>query len=572
MPVHNKKIADKLMQLADLMDIKGESQFRIRAYRNAAKSVSGISGSISEMVEKGERISSLPEIGDSIAQKIEEIVKTGELEQLNNLKKEIPVQLIEIMKLEQIGPHRTKVLHNELNVDTLEDLKTVTKEGKLEGIKGFGKKTTANILREIEEYSEKGGSNRIKLNEAEELINPLLKYLENHLEKIKVAGSYRRFKETIGDIDLVGIAKNPEKAMEAFVNYEETSRVLSMGKTRSSVKLDSGIHVDLRIVEKESFGAALLYFTGSREHTIAFRKTGLEKGLKVNEYGVFNGENQLAGKTEKEMYETLGFKYIQPELRENKGELEASEKNKLPHLITLADIKGDLQTHTTESDGTYSLEDMVKAAQKLGYEYYAVTDHSKKVAMANGLDENRLAQQIEKINALNRRMKGITILKSIEVDILENGTLDLSDEILKQLDVVICSIHYNRNLSRKKQTMRVLKAMENPYFNILAHPTGRLINERSGYEIDLELIMKEARDKGCFLEMNANPKRLDLNDDYARRAKEIGLKLSISTDAHSTGNLNFMKYGVAQARRGWLEKDDILNTRSWKDLKKVLKR
>ncbi len=572
MPVQNKKIADKLIQLADLMDIKGESQFRIRAYRNAAQSISGSSRNLSEMVINGEKISKLPEIGESIAHKIEEIVKTGELQQLEKLKKEIPVQLTEIMKLEQLGPHRTKILHDKLNVDSLDDLKKVAKEGKVEGIKGFGKKSAAKILHEIDEYAEKGGSKRIKLNEAEMQVAPLINYLKQNTEEIAVAGSYRRFKETIGDIDLVGVSKNPEAAMEAFADYEDVDHVLSKGKTRSSVVLVSGLQVDLRIVGRESFGAALLYFTGSRKHTIALRKAALQKDLKMNEYGIFKGESQMAGKTEKEMYETLGFQFIPPEMRENKGELEAAEKNQLPDLVTLADMKGDLQTHTTESDGTYSLEEMVKAAQKLGYEYYAVTDHSKKVAMANGLDEKRVAQQIEKINALNRRINSITILKSIEVDILEDGTLDLSNDILKQLDVVVCSIHYNRNLSKKKQTMRVLKAMENPYFNILAHPTGRLINERSGYEIDMKEIMKEAKDKGCFLEINANPKRLDLNDDYARMAKEIELKLSISTDAHSTGNLNFMKYGVAQARRGWLEKDDILNTRTWKELKKLLKR
>jgi DNA polymerase (family 10) len=336
--------------------------------------------------------------------------------------------------------------------------------------------------------------------------------------------------------------------------------------------LRTGLQVDLRIVEKNEFGAALLYFTGSKEHSVELRKIGQEKDLKVNEYGVFSGKKKLASKTEEKMYKALGLRYIEPELREDKGEFEASRNNNLPKLVELDDIKGDLQTHTKASDGKYSLKEMVEGAQDLGYEYYAVTDHSKKVTMANGLDEKRLTKQIEEIDKLNKKMKQIKILKSIEVDILEDGSLDLSDDILKELDIVICSIHYNMNLSKKKQTRRVLKAMENPHFNILAHPTGRMINKRSPYDIDLEDVMKEAKDKGCFLEINANPDRLDLNDDHARLAKEIGLKLSISTDAHSTDNLHFMKYGVAQARRGWLEKDDVLNTRSWEDLKKLLKR
>jgi DNA polymerase (family X) len=287
---------------------------------------------------------------------------------------------------------------------------------------------------------------------------------------------------------------------------------------------------------------------------------------------VFSGKKKLASKTEEKMYKALGLRYIEPELREDKGEFEASRNNELPNLIELKDMEGDLQTHTKASDGKNSLKEMVEAAQELGYEYYAVTDHSKKVSMANGLDENRLAKQIEEIDELNKKMKKIKILKSSEVDILEDGTLDLPDEILKELDIVICSIHYNMKLSKKKQTRRILKAMENPYFNILAHPTGRMINKRSPYEIDMEEIMKEAKDLGCFLEINANPDRLDLDDDNARLAKEIGLKLSISTDAHSVDNLSFMKYGVAQARRGWLEKDDVLNTLSWKDLKKMLER
>jgi DNA polymerase (family X) len=572
MVIHNKEISDKLNEVADLLDIKGENQFRVRAYRNAVRTISGLSGSITEMAEEGKDISSLPGIGSSMAEKIDEILKTGELKQLKKLKKELPDSLIEIMKLEQMGPQRTKILHDKLNINTIDDLKKAAEDGEIEELEGFGRKTTKNILREIEEYSKKGGLQRIKLSEAEKQIKPMIEYLKGKMDNVTIAGSYRRQKETVGDIDILATGKNPDKAMKDFTEYEEVDRVLSKGETKSSIKLRTGLQVDLRLVKKRSFGAALLYFTGSKAHSIALRKTGQDKGYKVNEYGVFKGKKRLASKTEKAMYEALDLTYIEPELRESRGEIEASRNNELPALITLEDIKGDLHTHTNFTDGNYSPEEMVKAAQERGYKYYAITDHSKKVAMAKGLDEKRLGEQIEKIDALNDKIKNIKILKGIEVDILEDGTLDLSNDILKELDIVVCSVHYNRNLSKKKQTKRILKAMDNPYFNILAHPTGRLIGERRGYDVDMEKIMKEAKDKGCFLEINSFPDRLDLNDANARFAKETGLKLSISTDAHSKGHLEYIKYGVAQARRGWLEKGDVLNTHSWKELKKLLTR
>jgi DNA polymerase (family 10) len=348
--------------------------------------------------------------------------------------------------------------------------------------------------------------------------------------------------------------------------------VLAKGSTRSSIVLRTGLQVDLRIVEKEAFGAALLYFTGSKEHSIALRKIAQENRHKLNEYGVYKNKKRLAGKTEAEMYKALGLRYIEPELREDKGEFEASANNSLPKLVKLEDIKGDLHTHTNATDGKYSMEEMVAAAEKLGYSYYSISDHSKRVAMARGLNEKRLAEQIKQIDKLNGKLKNIKVLKSIEVDILEDGKLDLPNRILKELDVVVCSVHYNQNLPKDKQTARVLKAMQNPYFNILGHPTGRLIGVRSSYDIDMERIMLEAKMNGCFLEINASPDRLDLNDDHARMAKEMGVKISISTDAHSIDGLNYMAFGVAQARRGWLEKDDVLNTRPWEELKVLLKR
>ena len=572
MPVHNKDIADILFEVADFLDLKGENEFRIRSYREAARTISEGSESIIKKARNEEDISSLPGIGESMAEKIREIAKTGTLKQLEKIKQDVPSSLVDIMKLDQMGPERTRILHEKLNIETIEDLREAAEEGKIEEIKGFGKKIQKNILREVKEFSKKGGSKRFKLADAENYASSIIEYLDKKTDKLILAGSTRRMKDNIGDIDLVATSRDPKEAMKYFTNYEDTDHVLAHGKTKSSVKLRNGLRIDLRLVNKRSLGAALLYFTGSRAHTLALRKLAQDKDLKLSEYGLFKGKKRVAGKTEANIYKKLDLKFIEPELRENKGEINAAAKNKLPDLIELEDIKGDLHTHTKASDGKYSLEEMVKKAKDLGYEYYAISEHSKKVAMANGLTEKRLRNQMEEIDRLNEKMKKIKILKSIEVDILEDGKLDFSNDILKELDLVICSIHYNLNLSKEKQTKRILKAMDNPFFNILAHPTGRRIGERDEINIDLDKIMNEAGKKNCFLEINSHPDRLDLRDKYIRMAKEKGVKLAISTDAHSKANLENMRYGVAQARRGWLEKNDVINTRSLKDLKKILNR
>jgi DNA polymerase (family 10) len=572
MPVYNKEIVDQLNELADLLEIKGENEFRVRAYRNAVRILSGYSGRLEKEVQKGKDLSELSGIGDSIQEKVEEFVETGKLKQLEALKNEIPESLLEIMRLEQMGPRRTKTLYKELGIDSLEALKKAAKNGEIESLEGFGKKTVENILDEIQAYADKGGSERIKWSEGDKIAETLKNYLKSKVDDLEVAGSYRRKKATLGDIDILVTSKDREKCMRAFTTFEDVEKVLSRGDTKSSVKLRSGVQVDLRVVDKASFGAALLYFTGSKEHSIALRKIAQKRNYTLNEYGVYKDENKLASKTEKTMYKALGLKFIEPELRENKGEIEAARNGKLPDLVEVDDIRGDLHTHTNRTDGLYSLKAMAEAAKGMGYDYYAVSDHSQKVSMADGLDEKRLAEQIAQIDDLNKSMSDFRILKSIEVDILKDGSLDLSDDILKKLDLVVASIHYNMNLSRKEQTRRVLKAMENPYFNIFAHPTGRLLGERSPYDIDMKAVLEEAKNNGCFLEINANPQRLDLDDENARLAKEKGVKLAISTDAHSKDSLNYMRYGVAQARRGWLEKGDVLNTRSWNDLKSVLKR
>jgi len=572
MPVHNKEIIDKLNELADMLDIKGESQFRVRAYRTAARAVAGFTRNIAGMVENGDDLAALPGIGSSMSDKIREIVQTGQLKQLNELRKEIPPSLVEITRLEQVGPHRTRILKEELNISSIEDLEKAAESGELEKVKGFGRKTAENIRKELKNYTQRDGARRIRRTEATLLIAPLMGYLSNKMEKLTIGGSFRRKKETVGDIDLVAVSSDFEKAMNSFTGYDETERILVQGDTRSSILLRTGLQVDLRIVDEASFGAALLYFTGSKDHTIALRRIAQAKDLKLNEYGVYKNDKIIASATEKEIYEVLGLSYIEPEIRENGGEIEAAMENRLPNLVEIKDIKGDLHAHTTETDGKNTLREMAEAAQAKGYQYLAITDHSKKVAMAKGLDDIRLAKQLEEIEKLNAQLKKFTILKAIEVDILEDGTLDLPDEILGELDLVVCSVHYHRKLSRKLQTQRIIRALNNRYVNILAHPTGRMIGIRDELDFDMEAVMKEAANNGCFLEINCNPDRLDLNDRYARMAKEAGVKISVSTDAHSVGNFEYMEYGIAQARRGWLEKDDVLNTRSLPELKKLLKR
>ena len=392
------------------------------------------------------------------------------------------------------------------------------------------------------------------------------------MKKVVAAGSYRRRRETVGDLDILVTCKKDSPVMDRFVDYSEIDEVVSKGDTRSTVYLRSGVQVDLRVVQEVSYGAALHYFTGSKAHNIAVRKLGQKKSLKINEYGVFKDDDRIAGKTEEEVYEQVDLPYIEPELREDRGEIEAAQKDRLPRLITLDDIRGDLHMHTEATDGRCPLEEMVDKAKDLGYAYIAVTDHSQRVTMAKGLDARRLREQLEAIDELNEKLSGITVLKGIEVDILEDGSLDLPDEVLKELDLTVCSVHYNRNLSRKKQTERIIRAMDNPCFSILGHPTGRLINERQAYEVDIERIIEAAGERGCFLELDAQPSRLDLADTHCRLAKDRGVKIAISTDAHHLAGLDYMRLGISQARRGWLEPDDVINTRSLKELKKLLKR
>lgn len=572
MPVHNSEIADIFDHLADLLEIKGANRFRVRAYRAAAQTVRDQSRSMADMLEDGEDLSELPDIGEDLAGKIEEIVGTGQLELLEETKDEVPEAIAEITRIPGIGPKRAKALFDELDIRSLDDLKKAAEDGKIREVEGFGKKTEASIREELE----KGdiSETRSRLAEAEDFAEPLLAYIRDidGVKQATIAGSYRRRKETVGDLDILATAKKGSGVSDRFIDYDEVEEVVSHGESRTTVILRSGLQVDLRVVPEVSYGAAMHYFTGSKAHNIACRRRAIDRDLKLNEYGLFKGDDRIAGETEEEVYEEIGLPWIPPELRENRGEIEAAEKGELPELIELDDLRGDLHCHTTASDGRHSLSKMAEAAKERGYDYLAITDHSKSQTVAGGLTEDELSNQIDEIAALNEDLDGLRLLAATEVDILEDGSLDFPDELLERLDLVVASVHSKFDLSEEKQTDRILRAMDNPHVSIIGHPTGRIINERRAYPLNMERIVKAAADTGCALEINATPMRLDLNDVHARMARDAGVRIAISTDAHSTAGLANIRYGVGQARRAWLEAGDVLNTRSWTDLSGLLKR
>ena len=572
MPVHNAEVSGIFNQVADLLEIEGANPFRVRAYRNAAHTVSTLAKSVSDMVEAGEDLSELPDIGEDLAEKIVEIVNTGGLAQLEEIKDRTPPELAEMLKIAGLGPKRVGQIHEELGITRLSELQEAAQEGKIRDLDGFGEKTEQRILSELER--KQPGKERTLISVAEEVVGPLVDYLRNieGVQEVEVAGSYRRRKETVGDLDVLATGDDGARIIERFVEYEDVEEVASQGETRSTVIMRSGMQVDLRVVPQKSYGAALLYFTGSKPHTIALRDMALDRDLKLNEYGLFEGEKPVARETEEEIYQALDLTYILPELREQRGEIEVAQEDELPRLVTVRDLRGDLQSHTKASDGHATLGEMAEAAHELGYEYLAITDHSQHVAVTQGLDADALAKQMDEIDRLNEQWEEFRLLKSVEVDILEDGSLDLPDAILERLDLTVCSIHSRFNLSREKQTERIIRAMENPNFNILAHPTGRMIGDREPYEVNVERMIEAAVERGCFLEVNAHPVRLDLNDVYCKTAKEMGLRLAISTDAHRVDELKHMRFGVSQARRGWLEAEDVLNTRSWEELKRLLSR
>ncbi len=575
MPVYNREIEDIFGQVADLLEIRGENPFRIRAYREAARIVGGMSEPIEKMVKQGRDLTEIKGIGKDLSKKIEEIIETGRLAKLEEVKQELPATLLELLKIPALGPKKVAVLYRKLDIETVEALRTAAEAGKIAALEGFGKKSQDNILQALSRTKKESGP-RILWSDAEPFAAAIVAYLQNQpgADGVTVAGSFRRGRETIGDLDILMTCADgyEEPLMDAFVRFADVTRVNAHGRTKSSVILHSGLQVDLRIVDAKSYGAALHYFTGSKSHNISLRRLAQEKGLKINEYGVFQEDTTIAGATEAAVYESLGLAYIEPELRENLGEIESAKTGTLPALVTLNDIRGDLHAHTTRTDGHGSLLEMAEGAQNLGYEYLAITEHSRKVAMAHGLNEKDLRKHMEMIDEANAQVDGITLLKGIEVDILADGSLDLPDSVLKDLDLTICSVHYQQRFGREQQTERIIRAMDNPCCKILGHPTGRLINRREPMDIDLEKIIEAAKDRNVVIELNGHPERLDLPHNYCKMAAERGVMIAVSTDAHSVDNLNHMKNGIIAARRGWLTRENIVNTRGLSDLLKILKR
>ena len=572
MPVHNADIAAIFEEIADLLEIENANPFRVRAYRNAARQLQGMGVPVAEMLSQGEDLTELPGIGDDLAAKIGEIVETGKCRSLEKLRKKTPPSITELLKIPGLGPKRVRALYHELDVHTVEQLARAAQDGRIRELPGFGAKTEQTILQAISAHVTE--QKRFKLAVAAQYAEPLKKYLEKipGVGRVMLAGSYRRFKETVGDIDILVTATNTENVMDRFVAYDEVRDIHAKGSTRATVILKSGLQVDVRAVDKDCFGAALQYFTGSKAHNIEIRRLAQEHGLKVSEYGVFKGEKRLAGDTEESVYRAVGLPWIAPELRENRGEIEAARAGKLPKLVELADLKGDLHAHTKATDGHNTLREMAAAARDQGLEYLAITEHSRRLTVAHGLDPQQLRKQMNEIDKLNSQSKNIIILKGIEVDILEDGHLDLPDDVLSELDLVVGAVHSQFHLSRAKQTERILRAMDRPHFSILAHPSGRLLDSREPYDVDMLKIIRKARERGCFLELNAHPKRLDLLDIYCQMARDEGVLVAISSDAHGIRDFDNLLYGVGQARRGWLEKKDVLNTRSLKLLQTLLKR
>lgn len=571
MTIHNSEIADIFDTMADLLEIKGENPFRIRAYHNAARTIRGISIEMSEMLDRGLVISSYPGIGKDLANKIREIVETGHLAALDSLGKQTSVELVKLMRIAGLGGRRVAMIHKNLGITSIAQLENAAREHKICKLPGFGEKIETSIIEGIKKSRVSGG--KYPLPAAEEIAGDIMKFLRiNSLGQVTLSGSFRRHKEVIGDIDILVTAEESPSVFDSFLLYPDISKVVVRGETKLTVILKGGIQVDIRVVAPESYGAALHYFTGSQAHNIAIRKRGVKRGLKINEYGIFREGTRLCGEEENDVFRAVDLPFIPAELREDQGEIEAAENGTLPELIMLSDIKGDLHMHTIATDGHNTIEEMAAAAKALGYSYIAITDHSKRLAMAHGLSERELADQIDKIDKLNQAGSGVRILKGSEVDILEDGSLDLDNSVLKQLDLTVCSIHSKFNLNVQQQTDRILRAMDNPCFTILAHPTGRLINRREAYDIDIERILIAAKERNIILEVNSYPDRLDLNAEHCRMAMKLGVRLSINTDSHSRGDLNFMRFGIYQARRGWVERKMVINACSLPELLNVLHR
>jgi DNA polymerase (family 10) len=564
--MRNAEIAQLFNEIADFLEVKDENPFRVRAYRRGAEAVEGLSEDIATLAERGALLA-VPGIGKDLAAKIQEYLAAGTIEYLEELRREIPAGVIEMLRIHGVGPKTAKHLYDQVGVDSVEKLEELAKGHKLAGLPGIKAKTEENILKGIAVW--RSGRERMPVGTALLLAEAILERLRAlpEADRIETAGSLRRMKETVKDIDILVTSKKPARVMEVFVGLPNAAEVLAHGETKSSIRLKENIQVDLRVVEPDCFGAALQYFSGSKQHNIRVRELAQRKGLKVSEYGVFNEKTnrRVAGKTEADVYQAVGLPFIPPELREDGGEIEAALEGRLPALVSLQDIRGDLQMHTTWSDGAHSLAELAEGVRAKGYQYMAVTDHSKAATVAGGMKEDQVLQMIAEVRALDKKMKGFRILAGCEVDIRGDGTLDFPDEILRQLDLVLVSVHSRFKMSREEMTARIVRAVQHPLVHLLGHPTGRLIGERGAYELDMEAVLTAARAAGVAVEINASPSRLDLNDLHARRAKELGVPIAIDTDAHTIGHLDYMRFGVSVARRAWLTPEDVLNTRPEKD-------
>ncbi len=572
MTVQNAGIADRFEQLADLLELQGANPFRVRAYRNAARFIRGHPRSLAELLDEGADLAELPGIGADLAGKIAMLVRTGRLPLLEQTAKKVPAPLVAMTRIEGLGPKRAQALYKALRIRSLEDLARAARSGRIRELPGFGARTEQLIATRAARAAT--AEQRLRLADAEQVARPLVAYLRgiDGVKDVEVAGSFRRRRETVGDLDVLVSAVRGARVMEQVVRYADVAEVQAQGGTRATLRLRTGLQVDVRVVPVAAFGSALHYFTGSKAHNIAVRRMAMARGLKLNEYGIFRGERRVGGRTEAEVFAAVGLPVIPPELREDRGEIDAARRGRLPQLVRLEDLRGDLHCHSRATDGHDTIEAMAKAAAARGYEYLSINDHSRHVTVAHGLDRKRLMAQVRAIDRLNARLDGITVLKSVEVDILEDGRLDLPDAVLKELDFAVCAIHYGFGYSGARQTARILRAMDNRYCSILAHPTGRLINAREPYALDLERVLEGARDRGCVVEVNAQPERLDLDDRGCRLAKEIGVKVAISTDAHRAADLDLMRFGVDQARRGWLEPGEVVNTLPLDRLRRTLLR
>jgi len=562
--MRNLEVAFIFNQIADLLEIQGANPFRIRAYRRAAMNIEGFADNIETVALSG-TLRNIPGIGEDLSNKIEEYIRTGKIRFHEDLKQEIPLGLAKIVEVPSVGPKTAKQIYDKFRIQSIEELEELCKTGKLLGVPGFKQKTVDNILKGIDVYRRRRGN--YLLGRTTPIAAQLCKYLESHVDRVAYAGSLRRMKEIVHDVDILAASTDPEKTTKAFLTMPFIEAILAQGATKASVRVEDDLQVDLRVIEPKSWGAAMHYFTGSKAHNIRMRERALKQGLKLNEYGLFDANGKsVAGLEEGEIFDKLGLPYIPPVLREDWGEMEAAAEGKLPGIVQLEDIRGDLHMHTSWSDGKYSAEEMVEAARKRGYKYIAITDHSKSLGVAGGLSDDDLVKHTEECRALDRKYSDIRVLAGTEVDIRQDGTLDYSDELLSNLDFVVASLHSGFKQDRATLTARVVRAMQNPYVRVIGHPTGRLLGDRDPYELDFDKVMKEAVRTRTCLEVNSNFHRLDLSDIHCRKAREMGVHVIISTDSHNYDDLLNLPYGVATAQRGWIEKDRVLNARAVEEL------